>query len=260
MIHSHQKRPMWPFLVPTLVSLLIAIAISAMAQGPQLQNPDFEDGFTVRESQEVEVAVGWDYSYMSGDDRWCRAPCYRPEYKPETQIVVEGTSQRWFTTFARQFGTIHQSVSVDADQWYTFECQVYAISEPDGQLSVMVGANPWNAGVFDRTMIWGEQQPWGSYREWNTLSVTFRAYGGSVRVAVGANNNYPTKNNAAYVDNCTLERADGPAPEPTPLPTYTPYPTPEACPTCVPGGGCGCSDIRQIIREELDATTWGSVR
>jgi hypothetical protein len=230
-----------------------------------LVNGDFEGGFTVRESQEVEVAVGWEYSYMSGDDRWCRAPCYRPEYKPETQIAVGGTSQRWFTTFARQFGTIHQLVDVDADQWYTFSCEVYAISEPDGQMSAIVGANPWGAGVFDRTMVWGQQQPWASYRQWHTLSVTFQAFGGRVRVAVGGNNNYPTKNNAVYVDNCSLKLASGPAqPTPTPPPTYTPYPTatpmptPEPCPTCPAGQGCDYGVIRDIVREELDHTVWMS--
>jgi len=207
----------------------------------------------VREAQEVEVANGWEYSYMSGDDRWCRAPCYRPEYKPETTIAVEGTSQRWFATFARQFGTIHQLVDVNADQWYTFSCEVYAISEPDGQLAVFVGANPWGAGVFDRTMVWGEQQPWGSYREWNTLSVTFRAYGGRVRVAVGANNNYPTKNNALYVDNCTLLPVEqgGECPE---CPDCPECPECPECPPC-PGDCPPCPGafdwvtLARIVRE-----------
>lgn len=242
------------------IVLAIAYKLYVGAQGPQIVNGNFEGGFSVRESQEVEVANGWDYSYMSGDDRWCRAPCYRPEYKPETVIAVQGTSQRWFATFARQFGTIHQTVAVDSDQWYTFECQVYAISEPDGQQAVFVGINPWGAGVFDRTMVWGEQQPWGSYRQWNTLGVTARAYGGRIRVAVGSNNNYPTKNNAAYVDNCVLRRADGPTqPTPTPRPTYTPYPTPEPCPTSPPNGEtCDYATIRQIVREELDQTKLGA--
>lgn len=246
------------------LSFVTVIVSSASAQGTQLVNGDFEGGFSVRESQEVTVANGWDYSYMSGDDRWCRAPCSRPEYKPETTIVVEGTSQRWFSTFARQFGTIHQLIDVDSDQWYTFECQMYAISEPDGQQAVFVGINPWGAGVFDRTMVWGEQQTWGSYRKWHTLSVTARAYGGRIRVAIGSNNNYATKNNAVYVDNCSFVRTDGPAPDPTPMPTYTAYPTytprptPEPCPTCVPGGECNYDTIRQVVREELDKTKLGA--
>jgi len=238
--------------ITVLVLCLSLLAVGASAQsGPQLVNPSFEGGFTVRESQEVEVAQGWEYSYMSGDDRWCRAPCYRPEFKPETSIAVAGSSQRWFTTYARQFGTIHQLVPVEDGQWYTFSCQVYAISEPDGQLAALVGANPWGAGVFDRTMIWGEQQPWGQYRQWHELSVTFQAFGGRVRVAVAGNNNYPTKNNAIYVDNCTLALASGPGPQPTPQPTWTPQPTPAPCPTCPADGACDYGVIRGIVREEI---------
>ena len=185
-------------LVAILLALLCASSSLSWAQaGPVLQNADFEDGFTVRESQEVEVAISWDYDYMSGDDRWCRAPCYRPEFKPEGQIAVSGTSQRWFTTFARQLAAIHQSVPVEPGAWYRFSCQVYAISEPDGQQAVFVGANPWNAGPFDRTMLWGQQQPWGEYRQWHEVEVVFQAWGPRARVAIGSNNNWPTKNNAA---------------------------------------------------------------
>jgi len=243
-----------------ILALVLALPFVLSAAAPPLVNPSFEGGFSVREAQEVEVANGWDYSYMSGDDRWCRAPCYRPEYKPESIIAVSGTAQRWFVTFARQFGTIHQLVDVDADQWYTFSCQVYVISEPDGQNAAFVGINPWGAGVYDRTMIWGEQQPWGSYRKWHTLSVTAQAYGGRIRVAVGSNNNYPTKNNAVYVDDCTLTQAGGPAqPTPTPYPTYTPRPTPviTPCPTCVPGGeGCDYDEIGNVLERVLRSMRW----
>ena len=250
----------------SLVALCLALlAVGVSAQGgPVLVNPSFEDGFSVRESQEVEVANGWDYSYMSGDDRWCRAPCFRPEMKHETEIVVSGTSQRWFTTFARHYTSIHQSIAAEPGRWYRFSCQAYAISEPDGQLAVRVGANPWNAGPFDSTMIWGQQQPWGQYREWHELEVVFQAWGDRVRVAAGSVPNYPVKNNAAYIDNCRIEQVEigGECPAcPTPQPTQTPVPTPEPCPTCVPGSGtCNYDLIRDIVREEIDATTWGTVR
>jgi hypothetical protein len=234
--------------VAVLFALSVLLTVKTAAQNDSLLvNAGFDEGFTVRESQEVTVAVGWDYSYLSGDDRWCRAPCYRPEYKPESEIAVSGTSQRWFVTFARQFGTIHQSVQVEPGAWYKFSCQVYAISEPDGQQAVMVGANPWGAGVYDRTMLWGQQQPWGAYREWHEVNVTFQAFGNNARVAVGSNNNYPTKNNAAYVDSCRLERLDGPGPGPTP----------EPCPTHTPGGECDYERIRAIVRDELDNTALG---
>lgn len=241
------KRTKYLVILPLV--LLLAVSVSAQS-GPVLVNPNFDQGFTLRESQEVEVAVGWDYSYISGDDRQCRAPCYRPEWKPEQQIAISGTSQRWFTTFARQYAAIHQSIEVEAGAWYRFSCQVYAISEPDGQQAVFVGANPWNAGPFDRTMVWGQQQPWGAYRQWHEASVTFQAFGGKVLLAVGSNNNYPTKNNAGYVDNCSLVRADVPGPQPTPAPTQPP-PTPAPCPTCAPGGACDVDydRIEQLIAD-----------
>jgi len=133
---------------------------------------------------------------------------------------------------------------------------VYVISEPDGQNAAFVGINPWNSGVFDRTMLWGQQQPWGQYRQWHRVSVTAQAWGDKMRVAIGSNNNWATKNNAVYVDNCTIRRVD--LGSVTPQPTYTPYPTPEPCPTCIPGETCDYGVIRGIVREELDKTTWGS--
>jgi len=245
----------------TLSLLLLAFCaflpprLSRAQSGPILQNPNFDQAFTVREAQEVEVAQGWDYSYMSGDDRWCRAPCYRPGFKPETQIVVSGKSQRWFTTFARHYAAIHQSVNVEAGAWYRFSCQVYAISEPDGQLAVRVGANPWNAGVFDHTMIWGQQQPWGQYRKWHEAEVVFQAWGDRVRVAVGSVPNYPVKNNAAYVDQCQIERVEiGDCPD---------CPECEDCEDCPPcnGGECDENAIAQAVvdalRDWFESVRWG---
>lgn len=238
----------------SLCALLAALLVlsparvPAVAQsGPVLQNPNFDQGFSVRESAEVEVAVGWDYSYLSGDDRWCRSPCFRPEFKPESQIAISSTSQRWFTTFARQYAAIHQRVAVEAGQWYKFSCQVYAISEPEGQMAARVGANPWGAGPFDHTMVWGQQQPWAQYRQWHEVSVTFQAWSDRVRVAVGGVNAYPTKNNALYVENCRIESVDlgGECPECPDCPTPTP------CPECPPGGEFDYDLLRAIVREEL---------
>jgi hypothetical protein len=97
-------------------------------------------------------------------------------------------------------------------------------------------------------------------------------------VACAGNNNWPTKNNAAYWDDCTLRRVDGldlpaeqtpvptftpvatytPVPTFTPPPTYTPEPTftplpgctpcPEQapCPTCVPGSSSDCPGLDEI--------------
>ena len=260
-MNRHWKTAVRFSVLSAMLLAFCAYSAPSYAQsGPVLINPRFDQVFTVREAQEVEVATGWDYSYIDGDDRWCRAPCFRPEFKPEQEIAVSGTSQRWFTTFARQYAAIHQSVAVERGQWYRFACRVYAISEPDGQLAVRVGANPWGAGVFDHTMIWGQQQPWGQYREWHTVSVTFQAWGDWARVAVGSVAAYPTKNNAAYVDNCTIELVElgGECPECPPCEC----PECEECPPCDPGA-VDVDAIAQAVvdrlRELVSEWRWGVV-
>ena len=255
-----------------LVLAICLLPASGMALGmlspaaPVLANPGFEEGFTVRGAPEVEIAVGWEPAWITGDDRQCREPCYRPEYKPEQQIVTQGQySQRWFTTFARQFAAIYQRVDVQAGQWYEFSCDLYAISEPDGQMGAFVGINPWGGDPFHRTMIWGQENvaPGGGwlYRQWTRVSVTARAWSNRITVVCGGNNNWPTKNNAAYWDNCSIRRVDAPGSGQTPMPTYTPYPTytPQPpcptitpcptqvpCPTCEPGAGGDCPSIDEI--------------
>lgn len=228
-----------------LIALVLAQGISA--QGfEQLANPNFEEGFQRWQGiPEVEVAVGWEPTWLEGNDRQCRQPCYRPEFKPEQQIVAQGQySQRWFTTFARQFAAIFQRVPVQEGQWYMFSCRVYNISEPDGRMSAFVGINPWGGDVFHRTMIWGEEHIY-NYRSWSEVSVTAQAFGGRITVAMGGNNEWPSHNNAVYWDSCRLERVESPTgPTPTPAPTYTPYPTPE--PTGEPGN-VDYGRIRDIV-------------
>ena len=185
-----------------------------------LVNPNFEDGFSEREASEVVVANGWDYAYLKDNDPRCPDPCMRPEFKPERQITQSGTSQRWFSTFARHFAAIYQYGEVEAGHWYTFGAWGFAVSEPPGQLGIFCGANPWGADVFHRTTIWGKEQPLDSYRRWYFLSVTFQAFGNKVAVALGSNNKFPTHNNTVFWDNAIFYPAEGiqPAPQPEPDP------------------------------------------
>ena len=221
--------------VLALALLILLLAVQGHAQAPVLVNGDFEGAFTPRGAGEVVVAEGWDPAWVQGDGRQCRAPCYRPEYQPETEIVEQGKSQRWFTTFARQFAAIYQRVNVRQGQWYEFSCAVYNISEPDGRMEVFVGINPWGGDPFHRTIIWGQGYV-KPYREWARVSVMAQAWGDTITVAAGANNSFATKNNAAYWDNCTIQHVGGPVPSPTWMPT--PFPTTTPCPTCAPGGSC----------------------
>ena len=247
----------WPLV---LVLLALPLLVAGQAHDGVLVNPGFEEGFTVREAPEVEVAIGWDYAYLSGDDRQCRHPCYRPEAKPERIIVSQGSaSQRWFSTFARHFWVLHQGdIRVPSGAWVEFSCDVQArTSTPPGDLGIFVGIQPWNGNVFDRTMVWGKEQVGSSgwiYNEWVRVSVTAQAYGDKVRVAIGSNPRWAVRENTAYVDNCELRIISGPV-APTPAPTWTPYPTVTPCPTCAPNGGGGCdyarirSDVATVVAE-----------
>jgi hypothetical protein len=57
-------------------------------------------------------------------------------------------------------------------------------------------------------MIWGEEYAYQDYRTWTTVSVTAKAFGDRISVALGSNNRWPTQNNAVYWDNCTLEQVE----------------------------------------------------
>jgi hypothetical protein len=205
---------------------------------PSLANPSFEDGFTTRGAPELEVAIGWDPAYLEGDHPWCRPPCHRPEFKPEMQeqyVTAGHHSQRWFSTFARQFGVIWQQVEVTPGHWYRFACDGYVISDPPGSHALFVGIQPWSGDIFDRRMVWGQElQVTG---EWQRIAVTAQAWGHHITVAVGSNNAWPTRNNTIYVDNCTIDVVE----------------FVDECPPCPDPGDPGTIDlIRQVIRDELE--------
>jgi len=242
---THRQRALGVWIVCTLCAMLIVAGVTA--QSETLVNGGFDGPFTIRGAGEVVVAEGWDPAWLQGDDRQCREPCFRPEYKPEEQIAVSGKSQRWFTTFARQFAAIYQRVNVQQGQWYEFSCDVYNISEPNGRMEVFVGINPWGADVFHRSMVWGKGYV-SPYRTWTRVSVVAQAWGDRITVACGGNNDWPTQNNAAYWDNCSIRRVEGTGAQPT----YTPYPTYTApavtpCPTGAPGTGCDYARIKDDV-------------
>lgn len=210
------------------------------AENGQLVNGNFELGWHEQGAGELVIPDGWELEYRDGSHPWCPAPCNRPEVKPNEEYVANGQySMRSFTTFSRGLYAVWQGVSVTPGSWWTFSCKVRVESNPPGELAAFVGIQPWGAGCFERQMVWGQEMQ--KQLEWQTVSVTAQAYGNRIRVAMGANNKWPTKDNTAWFDECTLKPA-----EPGSCPAC-----PE-CPACPPGSGVDYDTIRDIVREELE--------
>ena len=230
---------------------LVALAVQATAQsGAVLVNPSFEDGWHIQGAPELTLPNGWTVEYRDGDHPWCEPPCFRPEVTPNEEYVTAGQySIRAFPpAFSRALFGIWQEQSVTPGSWWTFSCDARLESKPPGEMAAFVGIQPWGAGLFERQMVWGKETQ--IRLEWQRVSVTAQAYGTRIRVAMGANNKWATQNNTVWYDNCSLVRADGPAPQPTPQPPQIP-PTPQPCPTCTPGGSCDVdySRIEQLIAD-----------
>lgn len=222
-----------------------------------LVNAGFEDGFTVRGgASEVEVAVGWEADFLQGDHPMCRAPCHRPEYKPEqqAQFVTEGRySQRWFSTYSRHFGVLYQRILVQRRAWYEFSCDMKLKSNPPGGPAMFVGIQPWGSGTFGRQMIWGEET--GEQDTWVRMRVVAQAWGDWITVAVASNPAWPTKEaQTQYVDNCSLTRVARPGqdcqdcPEPDDCPDVCDCE--EECP-CGEAGACDYQEFRAIMEDLL---------
>lgn len=258
----------WALLAICVAALSLAVGLwpwpaKVAAMPPPLAtlvNPSFEGGFSVRGgASEVEVANGWTEAYLEGDHPWCKAPCHRPEYKPEQQehLRTDGQySQRWFTTYSRNFGVIYQRVAVQRGQWYEFSCNMLLKSNPPGGPAMFVGIQPWGAGVFDRQMVWGEENQ--EQDQWVRMRVVAQAWGDHIVVAAASNPRWPTKEaQTTYLDQCALTLVEDPG-TPGPCDCETDCPCQE-CPgvdcarDCPGSGGPGCTyaQIRQVMEETL---------
>jgi hypothetical protein len=211
-----------------------------------LKNPSFEEDWHEQGAGELVLPDEWTLEYVDGDHPWCGPQGKRPEVKPNQEHVTDGQlSIRAFPpAHSRGMFGIWQEVEVEAGQWYTFAAQVRIESKPPGEMAAFVGIQPWGTGLFERQMIWGkETQVIG---EWQTVAVTAQAFGNRIRVAMGANNKWPTQNNTVWWDNCIMERweCNGGIEPPNP---------PQ-------NGECNFSEegVRKVVREELDRTVWAS--
>lgn len=166
-----------------------------------LLNPSFEgDWYNQTPDGILVLPEHWRAEYQEGDD-----PYKRPEIKPNQEFVTDGQwSIRAFPPeHSRGFYGIWQEVDVTPGQWYRFSADVRVESEPPGKLGAFVGIQPWGASIFARQMIWGEEIV--NSHDWTTIEVFAQAFGGVIRVAMGADNEYRSRNNTTWWDNAKLE-------------------------------------------------------
>jgi len=205
-----------------------------------LHNPSFEAGWHPQDEKGILMLPdGWTAQYQEGND-----PYKRPEIKPNEEFSTDGRfSIRAFPpAHSRAFYGICQEVEVEAGAWYKFSADVRIESNPPGRNAAFVGIQPWGAGIFERQMIWGEETQ--VTLEWERICVIAQAFGGKIRVVMGATNEWGTTNNTAWFDNAALEKwtCDGEVP-----PVDPPVDPPEP-------GECEVDygRFRAIVRDEIE--------
>jgi len=208
-------------------------------EGEMLINPSFEQGWHNQDDKGILVLPdGWTAEYKEGGDPW-----FRPEIKPNIEFVMDGFySIRAFPPeHSRGFFGIYQEVEVEVGKWYRFSADVRVESKPPGDLAAFVGIQPWGASIFERQMVWGLETL--TQLEWQRIEVITQAFGGKIRVAMGATNKWATRNNTVWWDNAFLEEwtCEGGGTEPEPPEP----PEPGECRALTE------AQVRQIIREEL---------
>ena len=173
---------------------------TAIAEGGVLVNPSFEEGWHEQGASQLVIPDGWTVEYWEGGNPW-----FRPEIKPNEEFATNGKfSIRAFAPehSRTRFG-IWQEVPATPGQWYKFSADVRLESKPDGRLAGYVGIQPWGDSVFKRQMVWGKETQ--EQVEWARVEVIAQAFGGKIRVALGATNDYATRNNTTWWDNAKLE-------------------------------------------------------
>jgi len=245
------KRVLSSTLAVTLLLLvgllgLPSTIVRADCPGNVLANPGFEEGFTVRGANEVEVAVHWEPFWQQGpfqeDGR-----NLRPEYKPE-KANIHGTkrihggnkAQKFFNNYGTHRAGIYQRVAVPKWSKVTFSAWVQAWSSnkdnPDvsegGMYRTRVGIDPF--GGTDWTspnIVWSETNY--TLDQWVQLSVKTVAQADAITVFCMGEPEWRVKHNDSYWDDCCLT-VIRPTPRPTNTPRFTNTPKPTNTPTITP--------------------------
>ncbi|TEU16424.1 MAG: hypothetical protein E3J25_02910 [Anaerolineales bacterium] len=187
-----------------------------------LQNPDFEEGFSMREAVEVTVAEEWEPWWVKGtEEEQARGYLRRPEYKPEERSARGGegrvhsgnSGQKQFTTFATHTAGIYQRVPVVRGSTVSFSIWVYVWSSSKddfdrskgpGDYKVSVGLDPFGGTSGSASeVVWSRwvQQ----YDGWVKLRVQAVAQADQVTVFTRGQNGWRVRHNDSYWDDASLQ-------------------------------------------------------
>lgn len=224
-----------------------------------LVNGNLEGGFSDYDGiGELEMAEGWaPWFHEYGD------VLHRPEYKPFTEddwVHSGGYSQKIFTTHVRHHAGMMQLVEVTENEWYRFSAwaKCRTGSSDDYSYLMAVGANPYGTPPTDSFGQYNNVLGRSSWKrnEWQHLTVTFQAFASKVWVFTFGIAKYSATFNDSYWDDLKLKPIAAPEPAPQPEPEPQPEPVP----------GCGYDEasllagVREVVREEIDATVWAPQR
>jgi len=206
----------------------------------------YETGFEERFAyfggvSELEVPPGWVPLWVQGTEPGINP---RPEWKPETQRVRTGKqSAKWFTTHASHDAVLARTLPVDGRGTVTLVAWGATFEIKAGQ-ALRVGIDPTGQGRFpDERIVWGDW--WGQYNgdweaeKYHRFEVSVPPESNQIAVYLHSRSDYKAQTVACYWDDVTVEQVGGTEPG-------------------EPGEGVDYARIRQIVREELDATRLGS--
>jgi len=202
-----------------------------------LRNGSFDEGFSVRDSDEVQVALYWEPWWRQGTPEQVADGFYkRPEFKPEPKWVgtqpgrvFEGNyGQKFFTTFATHSAGLYQRVRVKPGErlWLKAMAQIYGWNPSSGKdagYACVVGIDP-SGGVdpLASGVVWGpwkgqSAKPKWDGSTWEELEVRdVEALGEWVTVFLRGENLYRAKHADSYWDHVRLLRWVEDSEPPTP--------------------------------------------
>ena len=187
-----------------------------------LQNPDFEEGFSVRDAVEVTVAEEWEPWWVKGtEEEQALGYLRRPEYKPEERTARGGEGrvhsgslgQKQFTTFATHTAGIYQRVPVVRGSTVSFSIWVYVWSSSKDDFDRSKGAGDYkiSAGLdpFGGTSGTASEVVWSTwvqqYDGWVKVRVQAVAQADQVTVFTRGQNGWRVRHNDSYWDDASLQ-------------------------------------------------------